>query len=131
MELIINIFFKKSFIESDGYIKLADFGLSKENVKDHETALSLCGSPAYLPPEIVNKQGFLLGIFENNWFKGSGKAADIYAIGTVLFEMITGMPPFYSDDIHSLYANIKEGDLKFDKPVSPEAEDLIRVFLWN
>ena len=53
---------KKKFfwIELDGYIKLADFGLSKENVKDNEVALSLCGSPAYLPPEIVAKKGKLL-----------------------------------------------------------------------
>jgi serum/glucocorticoid-regulated kinase 2 len=44
-------------LELDGYIKLADFGLSKENIKDNEVALSLCGSPAYLPPEIVAKKG--------------------------------------------------------------------------
>jgi serum/glucocorticoid-regulated kinase 2 len=55
-------------IGEDGHIKLADFGLSKEHIDDNETAISFCGSPAYLSPEMLKN-------------KGVGKAADIYGIG--------------------------------------------------
>lgn len=45
-------------INHDGHLKLADFGLSKENVKEFEIAKSFCGSPAYLSPEILLGKGF-------------------------------------------------------------------------
>lgn len=72
------------------HIKLADFGLSKAGIKDDQNATSFCGSPAYLAPELLNN-------------KGSGKAADIYGIGAVLYEMVTSMPPYYDDDIPTMY----------------------------
>lgn len=71
-------------IDTDGHMKLADFGLSKENVGDNDFTSTFCGSPAYLAPEMVRK-------------KGVNKSADIYGIGCVLFEMLTGEPPFMDD----------------------------------
>jgi len=56
------------YIAEDGHIKLADFGLSKEEVGDYDLARSYCGSPAYLSPEMLTKRAV-------------GKAADIYGIG--------------------------------------------------
>lgn len=64
-------------IGADGHIRLTDFGLSKEHVADYDISKSFCGSPAYLSPEM------LLG-------KGFSKASDIYGIGCVLYEMLTG-----------------------------------------
>lgn len=83
-------------IQQNGHIKLADFGLSKEGVGDADKAKSFCGSPAYLSPDMLNQ-------------KGAGKASDIYGIGCVMFEMLNGEPPFYDDDIPTMYKNIQHG----------------------
>jgi serine/threonine protein kinase len=65
---------------------LTDFGLSRMKIKyDIKGAESFCGSYAYLAPEMLKK-------------KGHGKAVDWYLIGVVLYELLTGMPPYYDDD---------------------------------
>lgn len=77
---------------------------------------SFCGSPAYLSPEMLSQ-------------KGVGKQSDIYGIGTVMFELLIGEPPYYSDDVPTLYRNIKEGKLKFPKNISQNAKSLILALL--
>jgi len=74
-------------IDKDGQLKLTDFGLATQN---NDMARSFCGTPAYLSPEMVRR-------------KGITKEADIYGIGTVLYEMLTGYPPYYSDKIGELF----------------------------
>jgi serum/glucocorticoid-regulated kinase 2 len=59
--------------------------------------------------------------------KGTGKAADLYGLGAVLYEMLTGIPPYYNDDIPKLYKNIQEGKLTFPDTMSNEVIDLITV----
>ena len=81
-------------MEENGYIKLADFGLAKENMGEKEFAKSFCGSPAYLPPEMLHS-------------KGVSKSADIYQIGAVLYEFLVGFPPYYTENIKELYNNIR------------------------
>jgi serum/glucocorticoid-regulated kinase 2 len=88
-------------IASDGYIRLTDFGLSKEN----HFSMSFCGSPAYLSPEMLEK-------------KGVGLESDIYGIGTVLFEMMMGDPPFFDDDMNIMFENIKNGKLRYPSYLS-------------
>ena len=86
-------------VASDGHIKLADFGLAKEGMsKSNIKAKSFCGSPAYLPPEMLSENGV-------------GKPADIYQMGAVLYEMLVGMPPFYTDNIQKLYRSIQKAQL--------------------
>ncbi len=60
--------------------------------------MSFCGSPAYLSPEMLQN-------------KGVGKAADVYGIGTVFYELLMGMSPYYDDDIPTMYKNIKKSKL--------------------
>lgn len=103
-------------IDRAGYIRLADFGLAKENVNPINKAMSFCGSPAYLAPELLSKTG-------------SEKSADVYGIGAILFEMLSGLPPFYSDNIKELFKNIKKGMLQFPKIIRNEAQDLIRQLM--
>lgn len=93
---------------------MADFGLSKQT-EDDKTK-SFCGSPAYLSPEMLSQ-------------KGAGKESDLYGIGAVLYEFIIGEPPYFSDDIPTLYRNIKEGKLKFPKSVSEVAKNVISGLL--
>jgi len=101
-------------IAGDGHIKLADFGLSKDNVTDQSKTKSFCGTPAYLSPEMLNN-------------KGATKASDLYGIGAVLYEMLTGDPPYYNDDIPTMYKKIKEGNLTFPSYVSSKARNIINV----
>jgi len=96
---------------------LADFGLSKEGIGDNDKTKSFCGSPAYLSPEIIQN-------------KGASKSSDVYALGAVLYEFLTGQPPYYNEDIPKLYCNIKEGKLMFPNNVSKEAKNLIRVGIF-
>lgn len=88
--------------------------MSKENIGDKDATKSFCGSPAYLAPEVIMNQG-------------AGKAADIYALGAVLYEMLVGEPPFYNEDIPKLYKNVKEGKLTFPNDISKEAKNLLTV----
>lgn len=85
-------------IDAEGHVKLADFGLAKEGVNDRGQAKSFCGSPAYLAPEMLLS-------------KGVGKAGDIYQIGAVLYELLVGFPPHYTENIKKLYENIKNAKL--------------------
>ena len=73
-------------LDSEGHAKLTDFGLSKQGVLENTVgAKSFCGSIAYLAPEMLKRTGH-------------GKAVDWYLLGVVLFEMLTGIPPFYSNN---------------------------------
>ena len=101
-------------IDSDGHIRLADFGLAKENVSGNKMAQSFCGSPAYLAPEMVNR-------------RGAGKSSDIYGIGAVLYEMISGTPPFYANDLNTMYKNISKNNLMLHDYFSDELKDLLKV----
>lgn len=103
-------------VDVDGHIKLADFGLAKENVADNKTTQSFCGSPAYLSPEMVNRRGV-------------GKSADIYGIGAVLYEMISGTPPFYANDLGTMYRNISKSKLLMHDYFSEELQSLLKVRL--
>lgn len=73
-------------LDADGHALLTDFGLSRQGVSGIlNGADSFCGSYAYLAPEMVKK-------------RGHGKALDWYLVGVLLYELLTGMPPFYDDD---------------------------------
>ena len=73
-------------LDGDGHALLTDFGLSRQGIKaDVHGADSFCGSYAYLAPEMIRK-------------RGHGKAVDWYLIGVVLYELVTGLPPFYDDE---------------------------------
>ena len=100
-------------LDRAGHILMADFGLAKENVNSMNPAMSFCGSPAYLAPELLNKQG-------------SEKSADVYSYGAIMYEMLTGLPPFYSENIKELFKNIKNAQLQFPASVRAEAKDLIK-----
>lgn len=95
-----------------GYVKITDFGLSKENISDNHSAKSFCGTPEYLAPEIIEG-------------KGHGQAVDWWSLGAILYEMLTGMPPFYAKDRERLFKNIKTSAVKFPKYLSKEAVNLL------
>eukprot|EP00824_Muranothrix_gubernata_P020325 TRINITY_DN40660_c0_g1_i1.p1 TRINITY_DN40660_c0_g1~~TRINITY_DN40660_c0_g1_i1.p1 ORF type:complete len:370 (-),score=61.99 TRINITY_DN40660_c0_g1_i1:38-1147(-) len=99
-------------IDRDGYIKITDFGLSKENITDNQSARSFCGTPEYLAPEILKRTGH-------------GRAVDWWSLGAIIFEMLTGLPPFYTKDREKLFYNIKFAELKYPNYVSAVCKDLL------
>jgi len=70
-------------IDAFGYIRITDFGLSKKNIKGNKDAMSVCGTPEYLAPEVIFKTGH-------------GKPVDWWTLGAICYEMLTGLPPFYT-----------------------------------
>ena len=100
-------------IDKDGYIKITDFGLSKQNIIDNFSASSFCGTPEYLAPEII----------EN---KGHGKAVDWWSLGAITYEMLTGLPPFYSKDRDKLFKNIRNGVIRYPHYLSKEATNFLQ-----
>ena len=103
--------------DSEGHIKLADFGLSKEGVNDStEGAHSFCGTPEYLAPEVLNR-------------KGHGTAVDFWSLGMVLYEMLTGLPPWYTKNRRKLFDRLRNAPLRFPPHVSVEARSVLRGLL--
>lgn len=109
-------------VDSDGYARITDFGLSKENIDD-QPATSFCGTPEYLAPETIFRTG-------------TGKAADWWAFGCIVYEMLVGIPPFYTQNRHELYEAIKSKEINFSqneellkRKASPELIDLIQKLL--
>jgi serine/threonine protein kinase len=104
-------------LDSNGHIRLTDFGLSKEGIQDDFSgANSFCGTPEYLAPEILNRSGH-------------GRAVDWWSLGALLYEMLTGLPPFYCRDRDKLFEKIRKGDLTFPKYLSADAKDLLAKLL--
>lgn len=102
-------------ISSSGHIKLADFGCGKV-LKSLEKTYSLVGTPQYLAPEMITRSGH-------------GVAADWWALGVVVCEMMTGETPFAALTPYETYVNIITKPPKIEKGLSCEAVDLIEGLL--
>lgn len=101
-------------------VKLADFGLAIEVQGDHQAWFGFAGTPGYLSPEVLKKEPY-------------GKAVDIWACGVILYILLVGYPPFWDEDQHRLYSQIKSGAYDYPSPewdtVTPEAKNLINQML--
>ena len=98
-------------IDEYGYLRLTDFGLSKMDIVDNN-AYSVCGTPEYLAPEILYKQGH-------------GKPVDWWCLGSLIYEMIVGLPPFYSKSRVELFDKIKFINPNIPTYVSPKLRNLL------
>ncbi|RXM29793.1 Calcium/calmodulin-dependent protein kinase type II subunit gamma [Acipenser ruthenus] len=101
-------------------VKLADFGLAIEVQGEQQAWFGFAGTPGYLSPEVLRKDPY-------------GKPVDIWACGVVLYILLVGYPPFWDEDQHKLYQQIKAGAYDFPSPewdtVTPEAKNLINQML--
>ena len=104
-------------LDHEGHVKLADFGLSKEGITSGiEGTHSFCGTPEYLAPEVLNRLGH-------------GTAVDWWSLGALLYEMLTGLPPWYSQDRQVLFKGIRELPLIMPAYLSEAAKDILTQFL--
>ena len=119
-------------LDSDGHIKLADMGLCKEGVKGEATAHTFCGTPEYLAPGdrlspwLRTAPALVPEILEGGHYKVS---VDWWALGCVLFEMLTGQLPFYSREQNKLFALIRSAKLVLPPSLSKPAASLLAALL--
>jgi len=105
--------------DQDAPIKLTDFGLAKyRSAKEQDGGmLTACGTPGYVSPEIVMNVRYT-------------SKTDVWSLGVIIYILLCGFPPFYSESTHQLYQQIKAGDYSFPSPywsdISSQAKDLIR-----
>ncbi|XP_060875646.1 calcium/calmodulin-dependent protein kinase type II alpha chain isoform X14 [Metopolophium dirhodum] len=101
-------------------VKLADFGLAIEVQGEQQAWFGFAGTPGYLSPEVLKKEPY-------------GKPVDIWACGVILYILLVGYPPFWDEDQHRLYAQIKAGAYDYPSPewdtVTPDAKNLINQML--
>jgi serine/threonine protein kinase len=104
-------------LDAAGHIRLTDFGLSKEGISGSSSgANSFCGTPEYLAPEILNRQGH-------------GRAVDWWSLGALLYEMLTGLPPFYCQDRERLFEKIRKAELPYPASLSRPAKSILSGLL--
>ena len=104
-------------LDEEGHIKVCDFNLAKSGVTKEKRANSFCGSPMYLSPDMLSGNGV------------DGRC-DIYGIGLIMYELISGSPAFTADDIETLYVDIKKNKINFNMPgITGDVKDLLKKIL--
>ena len=99
-------------LDIDGHVRITDFGLSKEGIDKNGRSYSFCGSPEYMSPEMLKALGH-------------GREVDFYSIGALLFEMLTGLPPFYDSNRSKMYLKILNEDLDLPPYLSRNVKNLL------
>lgn len=100
-------------IDHHGYIKVTDFGFAK---RIQSRTWTLCGTPEYLAPEVILSKGY-------------GKSVDWWSLGVLIYEMVSGYPPFYADQPIQIYEKIVSGKVKYPPQLSDKVKDLLKNLL--
>ncbi|XP_063779917.1 serine/threonine-protein kinase Sgk3 isoform X1 [Pseudophryne corroboree] len=103
-------------LDSEGHIVLTDFGLCKEGISNSDKTLTFCGTPEYLAPEVIKKQPY-------------DNTVDWWCLGSVLYEMLHGLPPFYNRDTAIMYENILHNPLIVRTDISLTASSILEELL--
>ncbi|KIH69142.1 kinase domain protein [Ancylostoma duodenale] len=103
-------------LDKDGYLVLTDFGLCKEGMTPNTLTSTFCGTPEYLAPEIILKKPYDITV-------------DWWCLGSVVYEMLYGLPPFYSKDHNEMYNRIVNEPLKIKRSISNASTDIITGLL--
>ncbi|XP_035237907.1 protein kinase C delta type-like isoform X2 [Anguilla anguilla] len=99
-------------LDRDGHIKIADFGMCKENVFGDNRATTFCGTPDYIAPEILLGQKYTFSV-------------DWWSFGVLLYEMLIGQSPFHGDDEDELFESIRMDTPHYPRWITKESKDLL------
>ena len=107
------------FLDADVRLKIGDFGLAAQLEHDNEKRRTICGTPNYIAPEILEAK------------HGHSYEVDIWSLGVILYTMIVGRPPFETSDVRTTYRRIRYNQYSFPESVriSEPAKDLIQSIL--
>uniref|UniRef100_A0A673ZF33 Protein kinase C n=1 Tax=Salmo trutta TaxID=8032 RepID=A0A673ZF33_SALTR len=104
-------------LDSEGHIKIADFGMCKENMEGDTRTCTFCGTPDYIAPEILLGQKY-------------GSSVDWWSFGVLLYEMLIGQSPFHGRDEEELFQSIRTDDPCYPQWLAKDARDiLIKLFV--
>ncbi|EIW76082.1 AGC Akt protein kinase [Coniophora puteana RWD-64-598 SS2] len=103
-------------LDYEGHIALCDFGLCKLGMSETEKTNTFCGTPEYIAPELLENQGYT-------------KTVDWWTLGVLLYEMMTGLPPFYDENVNTMYQRILSDPLNFPADMPPEARSVMTGLL--
>ncbi|XP_064624162.1 RAC-beta serine/threonine-protein kinase A-like isoform X2 [Lineus longissimus] len=103
-------------LDKDGHIKIADFGLCKEEMSYGTSTKTFCGTPEYLAPEVLKDNDY-------------DRAVDWWGTGVVMYEMMCGRLPFYNTDHEVLFELILEENIKFPSYISMAARSVLQGLL--
>jgi len=103
-------------LDAAGHVKLTDFGLCKESIDEETVTHTFCGTIEYMAPEILTRTGH-------------GKAVDWWSLGALMYDMLTGAPPFTAENRKKTIEKILKGKLNLPPYLTPDARDLIKKLL--
>ncbi|XP_050994419.1 protein kinase C, eta, b [Labeo rohita] len=103
-------------LDRDGHCKLADFGMCKEDIRDGRLTSTFCGTPDYIAPEIILEELY-------------GVSVDWWALGVLLYEMLSGHAPFEAETEDELFECILKDEIIYSSWLSNEAEDILKGLL--
>ncbi|KAM5231101.1 protein kinase C delta type isoform 6-T10 [Hipposideros larvatus] len=103
-------------LDRDGHIKIADFGMCKENIVGEKQASTFCGTPDYIAPEILQGQKYSFSV-------------DWWSFGVLLYEMLIGQSPFHGDDEDELFESIRVDTPHYPRWITKESKDILEKLL--
>ncbi|KAF7283354.1 hypothetical protein GWI33_000864 [Rhynchophorus ferrugineus] len=106
------------FLNDKLQVKIGDFGLAAKIEYDGERKKTLCGTPNYIAPEILNK-------------KGHSYEVDIWSVGCIMYTLLVGKPPFETTSLKETYARIKKCEYKICTTLTPHAKHMIMIMLQS
>lgn len=103
-------------LDTDGYVKIADFGLCKEGMGWGDKTSTFCGTPEFLAPEVLTDATYT-------------RAVDWWGLGVLIFEMLVGESPFPGEDEGEVFDSIVNDEVRYPRTLSLEAIALMRRLL--
>ncbi|XP_078604657.1 serine/threonine-protein kinase N2-like isoform X9 [Branchiostoma floridae x Branchiostoma japonicum] len=103
-------------LDSEGFLKIADFGLCKEGMAYGDRTSTFCGTPEFLAPEVLTETSYT-------------RAVDWWGLGVLIFEMLVGESPFPGDDEEEVFDSIVNDDVRYPRFLSTEAIAIMRRLL--
>ncbi|KAJ2665772.1 Serine/threonine kinase [Coemansia sp. RSA 1199] len=103
-------------LDNEGHVKIADYGLCKENMGYGQTTITFCGTPEFMAPEIVLEQRY-------------GRAVDWWAFGVLIYEMILGTSPFHGEDENEIFDSILEDEILYPVRMSRDSVFICQALL--